>query len=76
MTAGELLELLNHQWATVKDIRLIGKCGYNKALKYKKEIVDLVKTETGKDCPYGLVPMEYVILYFDINLKFLRNVSK
>lgn len=76
MTAGELLDVLNQQWATVKDIRLIGKCGNNKALKYKKEIADLVKTKTGKECPYGLVPMEYVILYFGINIKFLKKISK
>lgn len=76
MSAGELLELLNHQWANANDIRLIANCGINQAQKHKKAIVDLVKDKTGKECPHGLVPMEYVVLYFGININFLKKVSK
>ena len=75
LNASELLELLNSQWASVNDIRLIGNVGLNTARSIKKEIVMLVE-DTGKKLPPNLVPMEYVIHYFNINIQYLRKISR
>ena len=76
ITASETLELVSQQWATVHDIMKIGNCGINKAQRVKKEIKDKIKIELNKDLPYGVVPMEKVVDYYNININYLRRVSK
>ncbi|MBO6243611.1 MAG: hypothetical protein J6O41_03470 [Clostridia bacterium] len=74
LPTNELLELINNQWATVEDIRLIGSVGYNKALEIKNDII----LELGENyfLPRGLVPMDKVVDYFNININYLKKVSK
>ena len=75
LTADELLDLFNSQWATTKDIMNIGVVGMNKALFIKKEIMtDLISK--GYMLPNGLVPMSYVIDYFKININYLKKVAR
>lgn len=76
LNAKEVLELVNQQWATVYDIMKIGNCGKNTAQKVKKEIKDSIKTELNKEVPYGYVPMDKVIDYYNINISYLKRVSK
>lgn len=76
ITANEMLELVSQQWATVHDIMQIGNCGINKAQRVKKEIKEKIKIEQDKDLPYGVVPMEKVVDYYNININYLRKVSK
>ena len=75
LSGNELLELLNKQWANVNDIQKIGGCGKNKAQKVKKEIKEKIQDLYDKNLPYGVVPMEEVIEYYHINIKFLKKIS-
>ena len=76
LTANEMLELVGQQWATVYDIMKIGNCGKNKAQQVKKQIKDNIKIELNKELPYGVVPMEKVVEHYNINISYLRRVSK
>lgn len=76
LTAKETLERLNNQWATKRDVMDIGFIGDNNAGKVMNEITTQVLNETDKKLPKGLVPMEYVIKYFDINLSYLKKVVR
>lgn len=78
VTATELLELLNKQWASNKDIMKIGGVGLNKAIADRKEIELKVKEKYGKDCrlPSAKVPMEEVVNFYNININYLKKVSQ
>lgn len=77
-TATELLELLNKQWASNKDIMKIGGVGLNKAVADRKEIELKVKEKYGKDCrlPSAKVPMEEVVNFYNININYLKKISQ
>ena len=72
----ELLELINKQWANVHDIQKIGGCGKNKAQKVKKDIVERIKDLYDKNLPYGVVPMEEVVKYYHINIRYLKQINR
>ncbi len=74
--ATEILDILNGIWVDKRGIMAIAYCGYSIASKHFNNIRELVKNETGKETPYGLVPTEYVIKYFDINIKYLKKISR
>ena len=74
LNASELLELLKQQWATTKDIKMIGRVGNNRSQLIKKEIVADLDSK-GYKLPYGLVPMESVIDYFNININYLKKIT-
>ncbi len=73
MNAEEILKLIDQQWATTTDITKIGKCGRDKAVKIKKEIAN----ELGNKyyLPDGMVPMEKVVKYFNININYLKRMK-
>jgi len=56
--------------------RIVRAVGINKAGEVKKVIIKQVKEDTGKECPPGYVPTEYVIDYFGININYLKKVQK
>lgn len=74
LSAKDMLELISKYWANVDDIMKIGSVGRNRAQLIKREIVD--NCVENKKLPYGLVPMEKVIEYFDINIQYLKKVQK
>ena len=74
-TAREILEVLNGMWVDTKGIMKIAYCGTAKAYQHLNEIKTLVSNETGKETPRGLVPTEYVIKYFNININYLKKIS-
>ena len=74
LSANETLDLIRKQWATVEDIQLLGRTGINKAQTIKKQIKEEIE-KTGKKLPYGVVPMEKVVEYYDININYLKKVS-
>ncbi len=76
LTAKETLERLNNQWATKRDVMDIGFLGETRAGEVMNKITTQVFNETNKKLPKGLVPMEYVANYFDINLSYLKKVVK
>ena len=75
-TASEQLQAMASQWATNNDIRIIGGVGLNRAAAIRKEIEQQV-IEDGYRLPtYAVVPMEYVINYFHININYLKKLAK
>lgn len=74
-TADELLDIINNQWASAKTIQKIAYVGANKAGKLFNEIKTEVLND-GYKLPANLVPMERVVKYFNININYLKKVSK
>jgi hypothetical protein len=75
MNAKETLELLSKQWATVNDV--IKLTGFKKSRAY--EIVSGIRlelTNQGYLLPRGLIPMEYVVEKFKINIDYLEKMKK
>ncbi len=75
LTANELLDVLNNQWATTQDIRAIGSVGNNKAYEIKDEIRKKVEAD-GYKLPNNLIPMQYVVDYFKLNISYLKKVAR
>ena len=74
LSTKKTLCILDNQWATTRDVMLLGACGKNKALEIKREIKSELESK-GYYLPYNLVPMEKVIDYFNININYLKKIS-
>jgi ABC-type polar amino acid transport system ATPase subunit len=74
LTANELLDAVNSQWASVDDIMLIGSVGINKA-RLIRNVIEREINESGFILPKRLVPMAKVIDYFKIDINFLKKVA-
>lgn len=74
LSADEMLNVLNSQWATITDIMKVGSVGRNKARDIKNQITKEI-TDQGLKLPNNLVPMENVIEYFKINVDFLVSIN-
>ena len=74
LTAEELLKITSSQWATSKDIMIIGCVGRNKAYSIMQEI-SLEYYKDNKIRNKRLVPMSEVLKYFNIDLTYLKNVT-
>ncbi len=74
LTAEELLKITSSQWATSKDIMIIGCVGRNKAYSIMQEI-SLEYYKDNRIRNKRLVPMSEVLKYFNIDLTYLKNVT-
>lgn len=74
LTAEELLKITSSQWATSKDIMIIGCVGRNKAYSIMQEI-SLEHYKDNRIRNKRLVPMSEVLKYFNIDLTYLKNVT-
>ena len=74
LSAQEILDLLNLQWADTETVMKLGSIGYNKALYVKKIIKESLKNE-GYFLPRGLIPMDKLVDYFKINVSYLKKIS-
>lgn len=75
ISANELLETINNQWANTNDIMKIGCVGKNQALKIKRELKSKLELE-GYFLPKNLVTMESVLDYFKISINHLKKISE
>ena len=75
-TASQQLEAMANQWADNKAIQIIGGVGVNKAIKIRQEIEEQVKADGYRLPNYAIVPMEYVINYFHININYLKRLAR
>ena len=75
-TASEQLQAMTSQWADNKAIRVIGGIGLNKAIGVRKEIEQQVRNDGYRLPKHAVVPMEYVINYFHININYLKKLAK
>lgn len=75
-TASEQLQAMTSQWADNSAIRIIGGIGLNKAIEIRQEIEQQVKKDGYRLPKQAIVPMEYVINYFNININYLKKLAK
>lgn len=75
LNAKDLLEIASSQWASAKDIMIIGSVGRNKAYAIRNEIISDYYDGDKRVRNRRLVPMIEVLKYFNINIDYLREVS-
>ena len=66
LTKEEIENIAQYQWASINDIMNIGAIGKNKA----REVLRIISNEYNKErtiIQSGLVPMNMVLNYFNIN---------
>lgn len=75
LNADQLLEIASSQWASAKDIMKIGSVGRNKAYAIRSEIALSLYDDDSKLRNRGLVPMNEVLKYFNIDINYLKEVA-
>jgi hypothetical protein len=75
-TASQQLEAMASQWADNKAIMIIGGVCEGTASKIRKKIEEQVITDGYRLPKSAIVPMEYVIKYFNININYLKKLAK
>ena len=74
LTAKQVLEVASSQWATAKDIMVLGSVGRNKAYAIRNEII-LSCYNDNKLRNRGLVPMVEVLKYFNMDIEYLKEMA-
>lgn len=74
ISAEEMLQIINKQWATTSDIMKIRGCCYQTALSDRRAIEDQIKEKYPR-LPRYMVPMEEVVLFYKINISYLKKIS-
>lgn len=75
LNADQLLEIASSQWASAIDIMKIGSVGRNKAYAIRSEIALSLYGDDLKLRNRGLVPMNEVLKYFNIDINYLKEVA-
>lgn len=75
-TASEILEVLKKQWLDTKDIQIVSGTSIDKARKFKNQIAKKIIEEEKCLLPNGLVPSDKVAKYFNLNIKYLKQISE
>ena len=75
LSADQMLKVASSQWATVKDIMILGSVGRNKANMIRSEIATSIYGNDSKVRNRGLVPMAEVLKYFNIDINYLKEVA-
>ncbi len=74
-TAKDILEILNKQWLSAKDIKIVASVGLNRAYQIRDEIQQELE-EKNFFHPAYMVPSEFVVKKLGLNLKYLRQMAK
>ncbi len=74
-TAKDILEILNKQWLSANDIKMVASVGKNKADEIRKEIQQELK-EKKYFYPSYMVPSEFVVKKLGLNINYLRKMAK
>lgn len=74
--ASEQLHAMACQWADTNAICIIGNIGKNKAIDVRHEIEKQIKAEGYRLPRQKIVPMRYVIDYFNIDINYLKKLAK
>lgn len=75
-SASEQLQAMTSQWANNKSIMIIGGVGLNKATDIRKEIENQIKEDGYRLPRNAVVPMKYVIDYFNIDIGYLKKLAR
>ncbi len=74
LNAKEILNIASSQWASANDIMKIDSVGRNKAYAIRNEIAVSIYDNKNKIRNRGLVPMNEVLKYFNIDLNYLQKI--
>lgn len=74
LSASEILDICSKQWATLQDIKSLASVGNNKAIQIRKDIK--ATYDENKKLFNELIPMSDVIKYIDLDIEYLKKVSK
>lgn len=75
-SASEQLQAMTSQWANNKSIMIIGGIGLNKATGIRKEIENQIREDGYRLPRNAVVPMKYVIDYFNIDIGYLKKLAR
>lgn len=75
-TAREILNLLDSMWLSEREIMIIAFCGKSKANQIMKDIKELIDVKYKKKLPKNCIPTEELINYLNINVSYLKKISK
>ena len=75
-SASEQLQAMTSQWANNRSIMIIGGVGLNKATDIRKEIENQIKEDGYRLPRNAVVPMKYVIDYFNIDIGYLKKLAR
>lgn len=75
-SASEQLKAMTSQWANNRSIMIIGGVGLNKATDIRKEIENQIKEDGYRLPRNAVVPMKYVIDYFNIDIGYLKKLAR
>ena len=75
-SASEQLKAMTSQWANNRSIMIIGGVGLNKATDIRKEIENQIKEDGYRLPRNAVVPMKYVIDYFNIDICYLKKLAR
>ena len=75
-SASEQLKAMTSQWANNRSIMIIGGVGLNKATEIRKEIENKIKKDGYRLPRNAVVPMKYVIDYFNIDIGYLKKLAR
>lgn len=75
LTAKEIVEIASSQWASAKDIMVIGSVGRNKAYAIRNKIIEEYYDGDKRVRNNRLVPMTEVLKYFNIDINYLMEIS-
>lgn len=75
-SASEQLKAMTSQWANNRSIMIIGGVGLNKATDIRKEIENQIKKDGYRLPRNAVVPMKYVIDYFNIDIGYLKKLAR
>ena len=77
LSATETLKILDNQWLSTNDIKMLAGVGLSRASSLKKEIEKIIKqNDPNYFLPSGLVPTNAVIDYLHINVNYLKKIAK
>lgn len=75
INANDLLKIASSQWASAKEIMIIGSVGRNKAYAIRNEIIAEYYDRDKRVRNRRLVPMAEVLKYFNISIDYLQEVA-
>ena len=75
-SASEQLQAMTSQWANNKSIMIIGGVGLNNATGIRKEIENQIREDRYRLPRNAVVPMKYVIDYFNIDIGYLKKLAR
>lgn len=77
MSYGELYNVVNRAWASLKEIQLVAQCG-RKAAEHIRDNIKNDIINSGKKLPEGkaiVIPMKNLLEYLNLDLEYITQMA-